>query len=370
MNTIDTHATAGRPPDGGTIVSLGRRWFARALGAAALMPVAAAWISPPAARADEGAVRACRMLMGTWVHLVVADGRQPGVEAAMAAAFAEMARLEGLMSRYAPGSVVSALNRTAGRGAIAVPPEMNRVLLDAQALAARTEGRFDITIGRLTQGPGGIETGRVPDDAAVRQALRHARAGGVVVDVVTGAARIEDPFVQIDLGGVAKLPILAEGLAMLSSHGIRGAMMNGGGDVLASARADGHPWRIGVRDPAKPDALLAVLPLHAGVVVSSGDYERFVMHAGRPYHHVIDPTTGRPSRDVHGVTLVADSVARVNGLGAAAMVAGLREGPALLARCGVREALMVGTDGRTWISPALVSRLVPPPGRDRIRGLS
>jgi thiamine biosynthesis lipoprotein len=215
-----------------------------------------------------------------------------------------------------------------------------------------------------------VETGRVPDDDAVREALRHVRTGGLTIDARRSTARIGSPLVQIDLGGVAKLPILSVGLATLSAHGIRGAMVNGGGDVLASARVDGRPWRIGVRDPAARDTLLAVLPLHAGVVASSGDYERYVMHAGRPYHHVVDPATGRPSRDVRGVTLVADSVARVNGLGTAAMVAGLREGPALLARCGVREAVMVGADGRTWISPALARRLVPPPGRDRIRGLA
>lgn len=373
MHIIDTHANADRPceaPSAPSNFSRTRRRLTCAMGAAVLTPMAAAWIAPLTARADDNTFRARRMLMGTWIDVVVADGAQPGVEDAMAAAFAEMARLEGLMSRYLPDSVVTALNRPARREAIAIPPEMLAVLLDARALTMRTEGRFDIAIGRLTQGPGGVETGRVPDDDAVREALRHVRTGGLTIDTQRRTARIANPLVQIDLGGIAKLPILAAGLATLSAHGIRGAMVNGGGDVLASARVDGRTWRIGVRDPAAPDTLLAVLPLHAGVVASSGDYERFVMHAGRPYHHVIDPATGRPSRDVYGVTLVADSVARVNGLGTAAMVAGLRNGPALLARCGVREAVMVGADGRTWISPALARRLVPPPGRDRIRGLA
>lgn len=371
MHSIDTHVTTvcpGEVPAATVTFSRTRRRFTRALGTALLMPMAATWIAPLTARADDAGVRARRRLMGTWIDVVVADGAQPGVEAAVAAAFAEMARLEGLMSRYAPDSVVTTLNRAAGREAIAVPPEMLAVLLDAQSLTTRTGGRFDVAMGRLTPGPGGVEAGRVPDDDAVRAALRHVRTGGLTIDARRSTARIGNPLVQIDLGGVAKLPILSVGLATLSAHGIRGAMVNGGGDVLASARFDGRPWRIGVRDPAVPDTLLAVLPLHAGVVASSGDYERFVMHAGRPYHHVIDPATGRPSRGVHGVTLVADSVARVNGLGTAAMVAGPRDGPALLARCGVREAMMVGADGRTWISPALARRLVPPPGRDRIRG--
>lgn len=369
MRPFNTQASVGRSPDGNTHTSPGRRRFTCALGTVTLMPMASVWIAPLPAQANDGAYRARRLSMGTWVDVVIADGAQRCVESAVTAAFAEMARLEGMMSRYTAGSVVSELNRAAGSGPITVPQEVLRVLLDARAITTRTGGRFDIAIGRLTQGPGGVEAGRVPDDAVVLEALKRARAHGVVIDSLRGTARIDDPQVQIDLGGVAKLPILAAGLGTLSAWGIRGAMLNGGGDVVVSARSDGRPWRIGVRDPAAPDTLLAVLPLHAGVVASSGDYERFVMHAGRPYHHVVDPATGRPTRGVHGVTLVADDVARVNGLGTAAMVAGLREGPALLARCGMGEALMVGADGRTWISSALARRLAPPPGRDRIRGL-
>lgn len=367
MTTFDFPATSVPPTDDNAVGSPGRRRFGRTLGLGALVSVAE-WVTPLVALAADGALRARRMMMGTWIDVVVADGAQPGVEDAVAAAYAEMTRLEGLMSRYAAGSVVSALNRAAGHEAIAVPPEMLAVLLDAQTLTARTGGRFDVAIGRLTPGPGGVEAGRVPGDEVVQQALRHVRAGGLILDARRGTARIDHPLVQIDLGGVAKLPILSAGMATLSAYGVRGAMVNGGGDVLATARVDGRPWRIGVRDPASPATLLAVLPLHAGVVASSGDYERFFMHAGRPYHHVIDPATGRPSHGVHGVTLVADSVPRVNGLGTAAMVAGLSNGPQLLARCGVRKAVMVGADGRTWISPELARRLVPPPGRDHVRG--
>lgn len=350
--------------------SLPRRRLARLLALTPLLPAAwGGWLIPLPALAAAAPHQARRLLMGTWVDIAVADGAQPGVAEAVAAAYDEMSRLAALMSRFEPDSQLAEINNAAGREPVVVALEMMQVLQSAQRLSARTGGAFDITVGRLTPGPGGLNEGDIPDDAAVKMALRHVRPQRLKLDSRRHTAYVDDPLTRLDLGGIAKLPILQTGLDVLTSRGIGGAMINGGGDVLASARPDGRPWRIGVRDPAQPAQLLALLPLHAGVVASSGDYERYVMHEGRRYHHIIDPATGRPTRGVRGVTLVAERVADVNGLGTAAMVAGPLRGPALLQRCGVSQALLVGSDGRVWLSATLARRLQPPPGQDRIRGL-
>lgn len=338
-----------------------RRHLVRALALAPLLPL-------PVLAAPEP-WRQRRLLMGTWVDISVADAGQPGVAAAVTAAFDTMDRLAALMSRFDPASTVSAINRAAGRQAVPIPAQLMTVLQEARVLAARTDGAFDITVGRLTRGPGGLPEGEIPDAPTIDEARRHIRIGHLKLDPRQHSARLDDAQTQIDLGGIAKLHILQAGLDTLQAGGIRGAMLNGGGDVLASARPDGRAWRIGIRDAAQPDRLLAVLPLHAGVVASSGDYERFVLRDGARYHHIINPATGRPTRGVHGVTLVAEHVGRVNGLGAATMVAGWQHGPALLARCGVQQALLIGDADRVWISPALAARLEPAPGQEHVRGL-
>lgn len=316
----------------------------------------------PARAADATAVWR-RAMMGTRVDIVVADRASPALSAAVEAAWAEMARLSAMMSRFDPASRLSALNRAAGARRVAIPPEMAQVLRLAQRLSARTGGGFDVTVGRLTAGPGGLSAGEVPDEQTVADALRHIRPQHLVLDADGRSALIDDPATRIDLGGVAKLPILDAGLQLLSARGIDGAMINGGGDVVASARADGRAWRIGIRDAAHPQRLLSVLPLVAGVVASSGDYERFVMHDGRRYHHIVDPASGRPTRGLSGATLVADQVDQVNGLGTAAMVAGAANAPALLRHLGIERYLLTAEDGHTTTAPALAARLLPPPGR-------
>ena len=352
-------------------VSLQRRRVARLLALTPLLPAAlGSWLIPLPTLAAAAPHQARRPLMGTWVDITVADAAWPGVAEAVAAAYDEMSRLAALMSRFAPDSQLTAINHAAGRAPVVVAPEVMQVLRSAQQLSARTGGAFNIAVGRLTPGPGGLRDGDIPDDAAVHMALRHAQPQRLKLDLRRCTAYVDDALTRLDLGGIAKLPILQKGLDILTSRGVHGVMINGGGDVLASARRDGRPWRIGVRDPAQPAQLLALLPLHAGVVASSGDYERYVMHDGQRYHHIIDPRTGRPTRGVRGVTLVAEQVADVNGLGTAAMVAGPSRGPALLQRCGVSQALMVGVDGRVWSSAALARRLLPPPGQDHIRGVA
>ncbi|MBU4182252.1 MAG: FAD:protein FMN transferase, partial [Gammaproteobacteria bacterium] len=65
--------------------------------------------------------RTSRVLMGTRVD-IVAQGDNPGATAtAVQAAFAEMQRLERMMSRYRADSLVSAMHRSAGRGRGAAP---------------------------------------------------------------------------------------------------------------------------------------------------------------------------------------------------------------------------------------------------------
>lgn len=332
-------------------VRISRRNLARALAVAPLLPL-------PVLAAAAAPLNVRRPLMGTWVDITVADGHHRGARHVVADAFAEMQRLARLMSRFDPDSRLGLLNRAAGRHAVPVPPEMMAVLQQARSVSLRTSGAFDATVGGLV--PAATTAAIVvPDDAALRAALAHVGTRYLRLDADRQTAWLDDPLTQLDLGGIAKLPILEAGLQVLSANGVRGAMVNGGGDVLVSARADGRAWRIGVRDPRAPERLLAVVPLRAGVVASSGDYERFVMHEGRRYHHVIDPATGRPTRGIRGVTLVGARAADVNGLGTAAMVAGPSRVAALLARCGADRALFVREDGSAWVSPALARGLEP-----------
>ena len=339
--------------------SFSRRAVLAALGAVAplvVLPVSAS-VSVP--------YRARRTLMGTVVDITVADGAQAGVAQKVDAAFDAMQRLEAMMSRFDSASPLSRMNQAAGAQAMAVPREMLDVLQQGQALSRKTRGAFEPLLGRLTA-QADRDVGSM-DNAQIQRLLPHARSSALQIDKRAGRARLTDPLARIDLGGVAKLPILQAGLDTLTQAGLQGCMINGGGDVLASRRADGQPWRIGVRDGVQPDRLLAVVPLKEGIVASSGDYERYITIGGARYHHIIDPKTGRPTAGIHGVTLVAETVDQVNGLGTAAMVAGPAGASRSLQAWGAPEFIVMHADRQVEIGGALAGKLLPPPGQTAIR---
>lgn len=332
-----------------------RRRFVMALPLLGALP----WIAHAGGTA-AGPQRDRRMLMGTQVDIVAdgADARLLG--AAMSAAFAEMLRLEALMSRYRGDSIVRRIGVAAGRQPVAVPAEVMAVLQAARRVHRDSQGAFDPTVGALSgwQFEPGHEA--MPTAADIAGALRHVGAQHLQLDAAAGTAFLERPGMALDLGGIAKLPILAAGLHVLEREGVRNALINGGGDVLAIGRLAGRPWRVGVRDPRAPARLLGTLEIDGrGVVASSGDYERGFVRDGRRLHHVLDPRTGWPTTGVRGVTLLARDVAPVNGWGTALMVQGPATAPAWSQRHPEAQLLVAGSDGTVWQSPGMRAALKP-----------
>ncbi|MCA0174731.1 MAG: FAD:protein FMN transferase [Proteobacteria bacterium] len=308
---------------------------------------------PQALRAAPGVQRDSRVLMGTRVDITL-DEPDPGRRlAALGAAWAEMQRLEALLSRYRAGNPVAALAHAAGGAPLAVPPELHAVLSAAQAMARRSDGAFDVTVGALDGWDFDPGHPRAPSRADVARAL--TLVGHDDLHLAPGTAQLRKRGMKLDLGGIAKLPILAAGLATLQAHGVRHAMLNGGGDVLVAGQLQGRPWRIGVRDARAPARLAGTLALTEGFVASSGDYERCFELNGQRYHHILNPRTGQPTAGPHGVALVGRDLAALNGLGAALMVTGSRHGRSLMVP-GV-DALVFERDAAPWATPGMQRQL-------------
>lgn len=337
------------------------RGLSRRMAMALPLLGSALWHTGAAAVAGRAeSCRATRALMGTQVDIVAEGPDGPLLRHAVDRAYAEMQRLESLMSRYQPQSVVSRIHLAAGITPVAVPPEVMAVLQSAQRVSAMSRGAFDVTVGAFKSWNFGPGDKVVPGAAELARQRPLVDASGLVLNARAGTAFLARQGMALDLGGIAKLPILEAGMNVLRCEGIENAMINGGGDVLTQGLWQGRAWRVGLRDPRSPGRLLGVVPVAgSGVVASSGDYERFFFHAGQRQHHVLNPRTGRPTSGVHGVSLVARDVAAVNGLGAALMVQGPQAGRALAQRVPGLALLVAGQDGSVWQSAAMAALLEP-----------
>nr|WP_246312625.1 FAD:protein FMN transferase [Aquabacterium terrae] len=322
------------------------------LGGAALL---AGWAEP--ARAAQQRRRDVRALMGTQVR-IAALGEPDIVAPAIDAAWCEMARLAALFSHYSATSQVAAINLAAGLQPVPVAAELLDVLAMAGEVSRRSEGAFDLTVGSLGRWHFDPAAPAMPAPDEIRAGLANIDWRELWLDRSAGTAMLARRGMRIDSGGIAKLPILQAGLHTLRSHGVATALIDGGGDVVAATAPCAQPWRVGIRDPRMPSRLAGALQITHGFVASSGDYERCFVRDGRKYHHVLDPRTGYPTTGPHGVTLVADSLEAVNGIGTALMVLAPGAGAALLRASGVDNALVGGRNGRLQVTPALQRRLI------------
>lgn len=309
-------------------------------------------------QAQVGVYQSSRTLMGTRVDLTLQGVDAAALPHAAEMAFAEMARLADMMSRYRSTSVLNAINLCAGLQPVPVPPELLQVLLMARRAGQSSGGDFDATVGSLRHWNFDPSHPSIPTAQQIAAQLSLVdQKRGLLIDERAGTAYLTKRGMRLDLGGIAKLPILQAGMRQLQSHGVVNAMINGGGDVLVAGQLNGRPWRIGLRDPRQPDKLLGAVSLNQGFVAASGDYERFVMHQGKRMHHVLDPRTGYPTRGPHGVALISNQLDAINGLGAAIMVAGAEAGRARVASIPGLDALIVDADSSLWLSPGMALRL-------------
>jgi FAD:protein FMN transferase len=353
------HNASGKGIDGALrerLASPGRRRVALAASMGACL---AAWPIAGQSSAEPVRLRESRPLMGTQVDIAAVHDDPAQLRAAQVAAFERMSALVSVMSHYEPTSRVAAINLSAGLQPVPVERELMQVLAMARRVSQSSSGAFDVTIGSVGRWHFDARHPQMPTHGYISAHLPDVDWRNLVLDERAGTAYLTRRGMRIDLGGIAKLPILQAGLETLRQHGIRNALVNGGGDVVAMTEGAARPWRVGIRDPRRPDRLLATLDVQDGFVASSGDYERFFVRDGKRYHHVLDPKTGYPAQGPHGVTLVGRDLDSVNGIGTAAMVLGASAGRDLIRGTRGVEALIAGGDGGLWVTPELRRRLAP-----------
>jgi len=277
------------------------------------------------------------------VEFVDARGR---AEAARIARLAEeeARRVERKYSRYRDESVVSEINRNAGRTPVAVDEETDALVGSALDLAALTEGRFDPTVGVLRRA-WDFRSGRVPSREEVGALLPLVDASKV--SRRDGTVFLRRAGMELDLGGVGKEYAADRVARLLRAEGVAAAIVNFSGDVrTVGRRLDRHPWRIGVREPRDPRRVrFSVRPMAGAGVATSGDYERGFVKDGRRYHHILDARTGWPSPGVASVTVVAASADAAGRYASAAFLLGVERGHALLESTKGLEGALISEDG-------------------------
>lgn len=262
------------------------------------------------------------------------------------AAMAEVARIEEKYSRYRDDSALSAINRGAGGAPVAIDVETRTLLDYADAVFRQSEGMFDITSGVLRRA-WNYDSQELPTQQAIDALL--PLIGWSRVERTPTSIRLPTPGMQIDFGGFGKEYASDRAAAVIKLHGVQHALVNLAGDLaVVGAHADGSPWQVAVRHPRAPDGPIAHIPVKAGGVATSGDYERYMLVDGKRYHHILNPRTGWPVNGLASVSVVAPSCLVAGSMTTIAMLKPESEALAWLASLDVPYlAIMQSLQTRT-----------------------
>jgi len=303
-------------------------------------------------------------VFGTRVEVSVWGESADKAKQALAAVLAEFDRLHRMLHAWQP-SELTALNEAIARGErdIAVSPELTFVLKDAADIAARSGQRFNPAIGKLVA-LWGFHSDEFKPELPEPEALEAlVKALPRMSDLAIGERRLSstNKAVQLDLGGYAKGYALDRAAAILKVMGVKNALVNIGGNVMALGDKGGRPWRVGIQHP-RAAAPLATLELRDGEAIgTSGDYQRYFEVDGRRFSHLLDPANGRPAEGVRAVTVLIAPQAGGGALSDAAskplFVAAPAEWHGVAQSLGVSHVLRIDDAGVMQVTAAFRERL-------------
>ena len=291
--------------------------------------------------------------LDTVVTITIHDSGKADPEKALDAAFAEITRLENLLSVTRPQSDVSRINASGG-APVTVSSETAQVLQTALQYAELSQGALDVTVYTASV-LWDFESGVLPSDEALATATaqvnyRQLHVEGTTVTLSGG---------MLDLGGIAKGYVADRVSDVLKQHGVASAVVDLGGNIVALGSKGNAPFRIGVKKPADPDQLCAVIEGKNLSVVTSGIYERGFDKDGVRYHHILDPKTGMPVQNtLASVTVVCAESMDADALSTACFVLGEQQALTLIESLPNTEVLFVRRDGSVSASEGLSYTLV------------
>lgn len=257
-------------------------------------------------------------------------------------ALAWFTHIEQTCSRFDARSELRQLCARVGE-AVPVSAALFQSVQFARVVAERTSGAFDPTIGARMELRGYTQEHRTGVSSPSGLNGSHASYRDIEIDGDAQTITLHAPMV-LDLGAVAKG--LAIDAAATEMESLGNVAIDAGGDLfLLGTRADGAPWRVGLRHPHEAGATIETIDVLDAAVCTSGSYERGA--------HILDGRDDAVAlHAVSSATVMGPSAMVADAMATAAFVLGPVNGVALLEQEALAGVMYTSTLERfttsTW----------------------
>lgn len=284
------------------------------------------------------------------------------------------ARLEAIndsMSTYRPDSEISRFNAMKAGESLKLSPDFAKVLTLAVRIAKRSQGTFDPTVAPLVRawgfGSGAKTPMKEPSDQERKALLRWV--GYTKLQFAAEQQRLTKAGrEELDFSAIAKGYAVDEIAALLQKEGFADFMVEIGGELCASGRAqENRNWRVGVEAPSESSdsqrKVSKVIELRDQCMATSGSYRNYIEIQGKRRQHSIDPRNGESvDNGVISASVVAETAAQADGLATAMMVMGAQAARDLAQEMDLSLMLILDREGRLSIQRNSAFEALDPAG--------
>lgn len=223
---------------------------------------------------------------------------------------------EARFSRFRKESEVNQFRQHAA-GRYAISETLQALLRIAERVREQTGGRFDPAAGALLERAGYDAAYTFQTDPSISEFVLPGWR------LEAGELALDGP-VSFDLGGIGKGYAIDRVAEVVQEHGYEYFLIDAGGDLRASTKTDGAPWRVAIEYPGQPELAAGVVALHhAALAVSDTQRRRW-----GNWHHLVDPLTAAPREVLLGAAAVAPSATAADAMTSALVFAEESQYPA------------------------------------------
>jgi thiamine biosynthesis lipoprotein len=259
--------------------------------------------------------RFAHQAMATTFEAILQHEDRTYAQQAARAAFDEVDRIEGYLSRFLETSDVARINHGSAGQPIPLSLDAFECLKISAEVCAETGGAFDVTVGFLVDCwlDGAKKMPRTPAPEELQFAREHTGMDLILFDEPTHAVALIASPIRVDLGGVGKGYAVDRMADLLREWSLNRVLIHGGfSSVLALDPPQGMAgWPVTLSDPGDRRRTLARVQLASASVSGSG------VEKGR---HIIDPRTGEPTEGRSATWSIAPDAARADALSTAFMI--------------------------------------------------
>lgn len=199
---------------------------------------------------------------------------------------------EEIYSLHSPTSLLSTINRSAGKVPVPCPPQLLRLIELGKKASLHPQSQLNIAIAPLVKAwQIGFSDARLPSPDEIAELLPLCQPEQIELDSTRHTVFLKQEGMALDLGGLAK-GYLADLLwKNLSQAGAKSALIDFGSTILIK----GQTKQVGLQIPfAEVGKSLGQVRINDKAITTSGIYQRFFEENGQSYHHILDPKIGYP----------------------------------------------------------------------------